>query len=104
MTQSEHRRLHNYKNNPIHQVEKDIEYYLNLSKAHNNNSGLFRVSINKDASYKQGFTYCYQVYDGDKRVYVRSVDINKLKQKVLDKGFEWVVLDEEKAKECGLKL
>ena len=104
MTQSEHRALHNHKNNPIHQVKKDMDYYLNLSKSHNNITGLFRVSIHNDTSYKQGFTYCYQVYDNGKRVYIRSVDINKLKQKVLDRGFDWVVMDEEKAKECGLEL
>lgn len=103
MTQSEHRRLHNYENNPVHQVKNDVNYLIKLSKAHNNKTGIFRVMMQKDNGYKQGFTYCYKIKaDNGKMVYIRSVDINKLKDKVVKKGFDWIVLDENKAKANGL--
>ena len=44
--------------------------------------------------------------DGKKRqTFITSLDLLKLKQKVIKKGLEWLVIDEEKAKktikECG---
>lgn len=102
MTQSEHRRLHNYENNPIHQVKNDVNYLIKLSKAHNNKTGIFRVNIKREKGYAKGFTYSYQYVVDGKKVFIRSVDINKLKEKVLARGLEWIVLDENKAKANGL--
>lgn len=60
------------------------------------NSGIYRVAIEKNR-----LRYVYKDIVGKKRSFC-SVNAQKLKQKVLDNGLEWIVLDEEKAKENGL--
>ena len=67
-----------------------------------NTSGLFRVCKRNKKECKQGFQWIYQYYEGGKRREIGSVNLNILKKKVLEKGLEWVILDEEKAKESGV--
>lgn len=60
-----------------------------------NSTGYYRVYKEKGSQYKQGFAYCYEVdssrLDGDKRkkMKIRSVDLKKLEEKVIAKGYEW---------------
>lgn len=63
-----------------------------------NKTGFFRVYIATNKSCKQGWDYCYNYTENGKRKEIHSVSIIKLKQRVLDKGLDWIVLDEEKAK------
>ena len=60
-----------------------------ISKAQNN-SGYFRVSKRVCNSCKQGFSYSYAYYENGKRKHINSVSIDKLKEKVLNKGLEWL--------------
>ena len=84
---SEHQRMH--------QTGK------NNSMCKNTTTGIFRVYKQKAKSCKQGFTWKYQYYGKDgKRRKFESVDLLKLKQKVLAKGFEWEILDVNLVKSC----
>ena len=59
-----------------------------------NTSGNFRVCKAKSKTSPQGFLWKYGFYENGKRYEVTSVDINKLKEKVLNRGWEWIKLDE----------
>ena len=60
-------------------------------------TGFFRVNKHKDETCLKGFRYVYRYYEGDKRKELSSVDILKLKEKVISKGLEWAIVDENKA-------
>lgn len=62
-----------------------------------NSSGFFRVTMNNCSSCKQGFIWLYQYYVTGKQKHFQSTDLNKLKQKVLDKGLDWFVVDNHNA-------
>ena len=60
-----------------------------------NTTGYFRVMKIKKDGVKQGFTWLYAYYDENgKRHRITSVDLDKLKEKVLVKGLEWYKLSE----------
>ena len=83
---SDHQRMHNLG------AKKSKESCDKISKKQSKNqntSGYFRVSKLKTSS-KQGFTWAYQYYVDGKRKNISSVDIVKLKEKVLAKGLEWI--------------
>ena len=78
----------------------------NLGKSHSmevkykqsnwqNTTGYFRVSKCKCDLCKQGFIYLYTCRQGGKRIRIKSVDINKLKEKVLNRGLLWKKLTVE---------
>ena len=71
----------------------------NISKARTV-TGFFRVYKKKNNIYKQGFSWCYHYYkDSAKRqTHITSVDLLKLKQKILAKGLDWFIIDEDIAK------
>lgn len=60
-----------------------------ISKVHNT-SGYFRVSKQKNKTYKQGFCWRY-IYTGDdgKRKTIQALTLNKLEIKVTNKGLLW---------------
>ena len=55
----------------------------------NNTTGYFRVIKNIDKRCKNGFTWVYQYYKEGKQKRISSVDLDKLKEKVLARGLEW---------------
>lgn len=61
---------------------------MNMSRS-KSRSKYYRVAIEKDKSCTQGFIYNYQYYEGDRRRKIKSVDISRLKEKVLSKGLDW---------------
>ena len=67
-----------------------------------NTTGVFNVTKDYDKTTKQGFLWRYGYYEDGKRKHIRRVNINDLKECVLSKGFDWIVVDEEKAKANGL--
>ena len=74
-----------------------------MSKSHTS-TGIYGVTKCNDKS-KQGFSWRYAFYkEGKPLINLCSVDINKLKEKVLAKGWEWIVVDEQKAKDTGLVI
>ncbi|MBE6492865.1 MAG: hypothetical protein E7Z82_08015 [Methanobrevibacter sp.] len=71
----------------IHHTQESKE---RISKA-NNSLGIYRVTKTKCKTCKQGFFYKYYYRDeNNKRKQIGSVDLKKLKEKVLAKGFPWV--------------
>ena len=64
----------------------------NISKVQNT-SGLFRVHKQKDDRYKQGFRWVYQYYENGKKKFIKSVDLDKLKAKVVSKCLPWEVVE-----------
>lgn len=78
-----------------------------LSNRHKQNISLttkteklpYRVIKRKKKSYKQGFIYKYRYYENGKRKEISSVDMNELKQKVMDNGLEWIEYYELKSRD-----
>lgn len=61
-------------------------------------TGIFRVHKGIDKNCKNGFIWRYSYWDGKKRKRIESVNIHKLKQKIIEKGLTWKILDKNKAK------
>lgn len=56
-----------------------------------NTTGYYRVCKHKKKALKQGFTYVYGYIDDEgNRKELSSIDLDKLKEKVLAKGLEWI--------------
>lgn len=62
-----------------------------------NKTGFFRVTKRK-TNTKQGFTWAYSFKENNQFNFVSSVDISKLKSKVLANGWEWIELTDEATK------
>jgi hypothetical protein len=59
---------------------------------------IFRVFKSQNKSCKKGWDYCYNYVENKKRKELHSVDIFKLRKKVIEKGLPWIIVDEEKVK------
>ena len=83
----------------ISKTKKGSEYSKqgkrNMSKSRNT-SGFYCVST-KPAKTTQGFSWIYQYRHNGKQHAIHSVNLLKLKQKVIEKGLDWLIIDEEKA-------
>lgn len=66
-------------------------------------SGFYRISKNKDNSCKNGFRWQYGYTINNKRKNLKSVNLLKLKEKILKKNLSWKIIDEEKAKQICKK-
>lgn len=61
-----------------------------ISQSRSKPSKYLNVVKTKASYMKQGFTWKYKYYDEQGKLkYITSVDLNKLKEKVLAKGLEW---------------
>ena len=81
--------------------DKDIPEETRQKMSHSRNtSGFFRVTKRNDKCCKQGFLWVYQYYEEKRKCQkaIRSVNLLKLKQKVLDNDLEWLIIDEDNAK------
>lgn len=65
------------------------EHKINCSKARNT-TGYYRVSKQKDKKFSQGFRWRYSYLENGKLKEIKSIDLDKLKKKVLAKGLEWI--------------
>lgn len=75
-----------------------LESKLKMSK-NRNKTGFFRVHQMPHKECKQGFSWRYEYYDDTgKRRKLNSVNLNKLKKKVLAKGKIWEVINIDNAK------
>lgn len=70
---------------------------MSLSKKYNN-LGFYRVYKQNKKDVVQGFQWCYRIYENGKRIQIRSIDLIELEKKVISRGLEWFVTDEELAK------
>lgn len=76
-----------------------MDSLVKLSKTRNNSLGLFRVHKTKCSTCKNKFRYTYVVGNHPNYIaQISSVNLLKLKQKVLENGFEWCVVNEDRAK------
>ena len=113
---SEHRKLHMMgKNNPHYGKRMSDESRKKMSDAKkgkkqsiewckqrsipNNKTGIMRLYKMKSKQYEQGFVWRYRYYDGKIRKSLSSKNLFKLMEKILDKGLEWIILDEKIANE-----
>ena len=78
------KKIRESENNKIISDETKIK----ISKSQNT-TGYFRVYKQKKKDCKQGFTWSYQYYENGKQKAIKSVDIEKLEQKVKAKGLVW---------------
>ncbi len=84
--------LHSSEHGRLHRTGKRLSKAtrMKLSK-HKNSLNIYRVCREKDKCCNQGFIYTYQYYnDKGVRKKIRSVDLDKLKEKVKAKGLEWI--------------
>lgn len=64
-----------------------------------NTTGFYRVSKHKQKECKQGFFWEYSYHDSTgKIIRISSIDLNKLKQKVLERGLEWYEIENKSTK------
>ena len=63
-----------------------------------NRSGFKWVLKVKHKAYKKGHGWRYQRVANDKRVSISATDLFRLYMKVVARGYEWIMLDEETAR------
>lgn len=84
--------------------KQPLSMMINRAKSMNK-IGLFRVFKAQNKSCKQGFDYCYNYVENGKRKELHSVNILKLRRKVIERGLDWIVIDENKViDEFGIEL
>ena len=71
--------------------------YDESSLERSNKTGFYRVTKRK-TNTKQGFTWAYSFKENNQLHFISSVDISKLKSKVLANGWDWIELTEEASK------
>ncbi len=87
-----HSKLHNIaEKNPMYNKHHSENAMIQMSKS-KSSTNIFRVHKAKDNTTKQGFTWIYQYFEGKRRVKIRSVSLEKLKEKVLARGLTWTQL------------
>lgn len=64
-----------------------------------NKTGIYRVFKSKDNASKQGFYWTFKQEIDGKGFMFSSYNLLKLKQKVINNGFEWIVVDKKLEKE-----
>ena len=74
-----------------------LETRMKMSETQNT-TGFFRVHIHKCEQCEQGFRYFYQYRKDNKPKTITSINLLKLKNKVISEGLPWKITDEEKAK------
>lgn len=77
------------KNNPMYGKNHSLESKIKTSKKMNT-TGFFRVSKHLDKRKTQGFHWEYSYKENGKVKRLSSIDINKLKQRVLDLNLIWI--------------
>ena len=109
MTRKEHNKLHGQ--------NRTLEYKQKMSKtmknrilsdnhkrkisAKSNTTGFYRVSI-REINGRRYYRYMYLI--NKKRKEISSTSLLQLKDKVIEKGFEWLVINEKQAKETCRKI
>lgn len=74
---------------------EDSKIKMGLAKS---STGIFRVHKRNDPRTIQGYSWSYEYKSENKRKVFVSVSLKRLKEKVLDKGYDWIILDENKVK------
>lgn len=75
-------------------VLKYKETFDESSLSRTNKTGFYRVTKRK-TNTKQGYTWAYSFKENNQLYFVSSVSISRLKEKVLENGWEWIELTDE---------
>ena len=70
----------------------------NSSRRSNNKTGFKWLMKTRHPRYKKGYCWRYQRVIDNERVVINAVDLYRLFNKVRLKGYNWIMLDEKKAK------
>lgn len=85
--------------NPMYNKHHSLKHNLELSKKRNN-TGFFRVKKAKNSSKMGfGFTWQYHYYKNGKKVRISNINLSLLEEKIRNMGLEWIIIDENKAKQ-----
>ena len=77
---------------------KEVEENSIFKGPNPNFTGYYRVYKSKNNDVNQGFLYKYDFRDEDgERVIIQNIDLNKLKEIIISKGYTWKVVDQELA-------
>ena len=77
----------------LHKSNKKVSKQTRIKQSEwQNTSGYYRVHKQKNKKLKQGFEWCYRYYENGKRKGITSIDINKLRDKVIARGLDWIEL------------
>lgn len=94
------------KNNPMYGKPPSDEHKRKIAEVlihQRNTTGYYHVSKCKRKNVEQGFAWVYHYRDENgKMKFIQSINLKKLKERVLNKNLNWEIIDEEKAKESGL--
>ena len=85
--------IHQGENNPMYGKTHSEDSKQLISKS-TTSTGVYRVSCVKDKRIKQG--YCFIYIHSSANVEYQSINILSLKERVLDNGLDWIIVDEEK--------
>ncbi len=75
-------------------VLKYKETFDESSLSRTNKTGFYRVTKRK-TNTKQGYTWAYSFKEKNQLYFVSSVSISRLKEKVLENGWEWIELTDD---------
>ena len=89
-------------NNSMYGIKLGFEERKELSKL-KNTSGFYRVALHKRKNPNHNPSWEYVYSENRKVKTISSINLIKLKDKVLAKGLEWEVIDLEKAKKTLIK-
>lgn len=62
-----------------------------------NKTGIFNVRLVHNRRVASNYQWVYNYFDGEKVKYIHTYDLRLLRKKVLDLGFDWIILDNETA-------
>lgn len=72
-------------------------YFPELDYPQNNKSrnkyGILNIGLIKNNKVITGYQWSYSYWDGEKLRYLHSYDLIQLRQKVENKGLEWIIID-----------
>ena len=79
-------------------ADKTLQQNLMDLKNNASKTGYYRVYKDKSNHYSQGYIWIYEYLEGKTKKKIHRVDLNKLKEEVLNRGLEWKIINKEKAK------
>ena len=83
--------VHKSEHTTKHHSKRELSSKLRTSRTMNK-TGYFRVRKCINPKCKQGFSWKYQYYENKKTKSISSTSLEKLKERVLAKGLEWIKL------------
>ena len=96
MSKAQQKRFSNKENHPNYGKKHSKEHRIKIAESLNS-SGILNVCKYHTENCTQGFSWSYWYYEDSQQKHISSIDLLRLKEKVLDKGLEWIIVNEELA-------